>query len=156
HERENVLVRIAQWIYAPIVRFAIRARQAVIVFAIVLLAVGALAASRLGAEFIPRLSEGALSFNLVRLAGVSLDESVRYGDDLEGLLLSEYPDEIRDIWTRVGSAAVATDPMGIELSDTFIMLHPRTQWKRAATQDELASAMSDTLNRMPGMRVVGS
>ncbi|HVP73065.1 MAG TPA: CusA/CzcA family heavy metal efflux RND transporter [Phycisphaerales bacterium] len=156
HERENVLVRIAQWIYAPIVRFAIRARQAVIVFAIVLLAVGALAASRLGAEFIPRLSEGALSFNLVRLAGVSLDESVRYGDDLERLLLSEFPDEIRDIWTRVGSAAVATDPMGIELSDMFVMLHPRDQWKRATTQDQLAEAMSATLNRMPGMRVVGS
>jgi len=138
------------------VRFAIRARQAVIVFAIVLLAVGALAASRLGAEFIPRLSEGALSFNLVRLAGVSLDESVRYGDDLERLLLSEFPDEIRDIWTRVGSAAVATDPMGIELSDMFVMLHPRDQWKRATTQDQLAEAMSATLNRMPGMRVVGS
>ena len=156
HARENFLVRIAQWIYAPIVRLAIRARHAVIAFAIVLLLIGALFASRLGTEFIPRLSEGALTFNLVRLAGVSLDESVRYGDDLERLLISEYPDEIRDIWTRVGSAAVATDPMGIELSDMFIMLHPREQWKRAATQDELATAMSATLNRMPGMRVVGS
>ncbi len=156
HESENLLVRVAQWIYAPIVRLAIRARYAVLLFGVALLAVGVWLGSRLGTEFIPRLSEGALTFNLVRLAGVSLDESVRYDVRLQQLMLSEFPDEIRDVWSRAGSAAVATDPMGIELSDVFITLTPRSQWTRATTQDDLAAQLSATLSAMPGMRVVGS
>lgn len=156
NSHDNFLVRGAQWLYKPVVQAAIRLRHAVLAFAIIVLLLGVWLGSRLGTEFIPRLSEGALTYNLVRLAGVSLDESVRYGDRLERLLRDEFPSEIRDIWTRTGSAAVATDPMGIELSDMFITLQPRDQWKRAATQDELASKISALLAAMPGMRVVGS
>ena len=61
-------------------------------------------ATRLGAEFIPRLSEEAIVINTVRLAGVSVEESVRYGVRIEKLLLEEFPDEIRHIWTRTGTA----------------------------------------------------
>ena len=152
--RENIIVRAAQWLYRPVVRFAIQSRRVVIAFAILLVAIGGFLASRLGSEFIPRLSEGAISINLVRLAGVSLEESVRYGTELEKLMLEKFPDEIREVWTRVGTAEIATDPMGIELSDMFITLRPREQWKRASTQDELSAQIAEELQSMPGMRVV--
>ncbi|MGI9014412.1 MAG: efflux RND transporter permease subunit [Phycisphaerales bacterium] len=152
--RDIALVRCLKWVYRPVVRTAIRLRPLVILLAIVLVAGGAWLGSRLGAEFIPRLSEGAITINAIRLAGVSLEESVRYGTQIERVLLEEYPDEVRDVWTRIGSAHVPTDPMGIELSDIFVMLHPRDQWTKAHHQDDLVADMEATLGDMPGMRLV--
>jgi len=154
NHHENFFVRFTKWLYRPVVRTAIRLRVLVIVFAIALLAGGGWLSTRLGAEFIPRLSEGAITINTIRLAGVSLDESIRYGTRIEQTLLDEFPDEVRDIWTRTGSAQVPTDPMGIELSDVFIMLHPRDQWTRAHYQEQLVEEIKDTLDTMPGMRMV--
>ncbi|MBT8486201.1 MAG: efflux RND transporter permease subunit [Phycisphaerales bacterium] len=152
--RDSLLVRATKWVYRPIVRLAIRLRPVVIVGAIILLVGGAWIGTRLGAEFIPRLSEGAIAINSIRLAGVSLEESVRYGTQIERVLLEEFPDEIRDVWTRVGSAQVPTDPMGIELSDIYIMLHPREAWTRAHAQEELVAEIDATLSVLPGMRIV--
>src|SRR5262249_28790615 len=57
-------------------------------------------------------------------------------------------------WTRTGTAEVATDPMGLELSDVFVSLTPREQWKRARDQDELVREMESDLKSLPGMRMV--
>ncbi len=154
--RDNLVVRLCKWVYAPVVSLAIRLRPAVILLAVALLAGGAWLGSRLGAEFIPRLSEGAITINTIRLAGVSLEESVRYATQIERVILEEFPDEVRDVWTRVGSAQIPTDPMGIEVSDVYLMLHPRDQWKRAAHQDELVERVDAVLSDLPGMRVVFS
>ena len=51
--------------------------------------------------------------------------------------MEEFPDEIETIWSRTGTAEVATDPMGLEMTDMFITLKPRERWKRAKTQEEL-------------------
>jgi cobalt-zinc-cadmium resistance protein CzcA len=153
-EREPVLVRAAKWLYAPALDFVLRWRVPVLGVAVAGLAGGVFLATRLGAVFIPRLSEEAIVINTVRLAGVAVDESVRYGTQLERLLLAEFPDEIRHIWTRTGTAEVATDPMGLELSDMFITLTPRAQWKRGRSQAELVEAMEATLAGMPGMRTI--
>ncbi len=152
--RENRFVRATKRAYAPLVRFAIRRRRLVLVGALVLLAGGAVFGTRIGSEFIPRLSEGGIVINTVRLSGVSLDESVRYGSRLEKLVLEKYPDEVRDVWVRTGTAEVATDPMGIELSDVFITLTPRGVWTRARTQDDLVDLMSEELSGLPGMRLI--
>jgi cobalt-zinc-cadmium resistance protein CzcA len=109
--------------------------------------------TRLGSEFVPRLSEGSIVINTVRLAGVSLEESVRYGTQIEKALLKGFPDEVERVWTRTGTPEVATDPMGIEVSDVFIMLTPREQWERASSQEELTSAMQEALSALPGMRM---
>ena len=102
-------------------------------------------ATQLGSEFVPRLREGSIVINTVRLAGVSLDESVRYGTRIERHLLASFPDEIERVWTRTGTAEVATDPMGIELSDVFITLRPRGEWTRAKTQADLVDLMKKVL-----------
>jgi len=88
------------------------------------------------------------------VAGVAVDESVRYGTQIERLLLEKFPDEIRHVWTRTGTAEVVTDPMGLELSDVFITLAPREQWRRASTQTELVELMEAELAGMPGMRTI--
>ena len=153
-ERENVLVRGAKWLYRPLLGGALRFRVPVVATAVLILAGSLALAARLGSEFIPRLSEMGIVINTVRLSGVSLEESVRYGTLLEQKVKREFPDEVRDIWVRTGTAEVATDPMGIELSDVFITLKPRDEWKRATTQEKLTAAIRLELEGMPGMRLI--
>jgi cobalt-zinc-cadmium resistance protein CzcA len=152
--RKNAIVRALERGYRPILHFGLDRPAVVVAVALLLLGNAAFLATRLGSEFVPRLREGAIVINTVRLAGVSIDESVRYGLQIERALLEKYPDEIERVWTRTGSAEITTDPMGLELSDVFITLSPRKRWKRAATQDELVREMSAELSSLPGMRLV--
>ena len=152
--RGKSLIRALQWLYRPVLAMALRTRVLVVMLALGAVGGGVYLASGLGTEFIPRLREQAVVINTVRLAGVSLAESVRYGTQIERHLLEQFPDEIAHIWTRTGTAEVATDPMGLELSDVFLTLKPREAWTRGRTQDELMAAMSDALDGLPGMRAI--
>lgn len=152
--RESWLLRAAKRVYEPVVRFAIRRRRPVLVGTVALLVLGAALGTQIGSEFIPRLSEGDIVINAVRLSGVSLEESVRYGTQLEKVILEKYPDEVRNVWIRTGTAEVATDPMGVELSDIYVSLTPRNEWVRARNQAELEDLMSEELSRLPGMRLI--
>ncbi len=152
--RDPALIRVLQRAYRPVLGWALSHRGLVLGLALLVGASAAILATRLGSEFIPRLREQAIVVNTVRLAGVSLEESVRYGTQLERLLMAEFPDEIAHIWTRTGTAEVATDPMGLEVSDIFMTLTPRKQWTRARNQDDLTEQMSATLEDMPGMRAI--
>lgn len=156
-KREEKEPRLVVWLkkrYRPILAWALNRRKVVLGVAIGSLALSAILATRLGSEFVPRLLEGSVVINTVRLASVSLDESVRYGNRIEAALLQKFPDEIERIWTRTGSAEIATDPMGVELSDIFITLKSRDEWKRADTQAELVTAMEKELSGFPGMRMI--
>lgn len=153
-EREPLLVRASQRVYQPLLRTVLGWPRLTLAAAAVVLVSAGLLASRLGTAFVPRLGEGALVINTVRLASVSLDESVRYGAAIERTLLEGFPDEIERVWTRTGSAEVATDPMGIELSDVFVTLTPRDGWTRARTQPELVAQMEVELAGLPGMNQV--
>ncbi len=151
-EHEPLLVRAVKRIYAPILDVALRLRAVMLVPAMVLVAGGAFLATHMGGEFLPRLGEGAIVGTTVRLAGISVDESVAQNDLIERRLMAEFPDEIEHIWTRLGTAEVATDPMGVELADFFLALKPREQWKKAKTQAELTEKMREVLSQVPGMR----
>jgi cobalt-zinc-cadmium resistance protein CzcA len=153
HREKPRLVRWLERRYDPILRWALGHARLVLGVATVLV-LGALAAStRLGSEFVPKLQEGTIVINTVRLAEVSLEESVRFGARIEDRLLEAFPDEILRIWSRTGTAEVATDPMGVELTDVFVTLTPRDRWKRARSQGELAAAMQEELSTFPGMRL---
>ncbi|MEX0977955.1 MAG: efflux RND transporter permease subunit, partial [Pirellulales bacterium] len=113
-------------------------------------------APNLGSEFVPRLSEGAIAIGVVRLAGTDLEESVRSNTQMERVILAAFPDEVEHVWSRVGSAEVATDPMGVELTDVFITLKPRSEWTKARSQAELTLLLDKTLRDMPGQRLAFS
>jgi cobalt-zinc-cadmium resistance protein CzcA len=154
--RESALMRGLLAIYERFLERVLRFRRVVLVSVIVLLAVTGLLASRLGSEFVPRLSEDAIVLNVVRLAGISIEESVAYNTTMEKLLLESFPDEIANVWSRTGTAEVATDPMGTELSDVFIALKPRKQWRAAHSQSELVLAMEAVVSDLPGQTVAYS
>jgi cobalt-zinc-cadmium resistance protein CzcA len=153
-EREPLLIRILKRLYAPVLHFTMHHKTLVVGSALLLLvSVFALVAPNLGSEFVPRLSEGAITLNVVRLAGTTMEESIRYNTQMEQVLLEKFPDEIAQVWSRVGTAEVATDPMGTELTDLFITLRPRSQWKRAQQQQELTQLVQEELRDLPGPRL---
>lgn len=153
-DREPVLIRWIKRLYHPVLRFTMRHKLAVIGFALCVLIVAfGMIAPNLGSEFVPKLSEGAVAINVVRLAGTDLEESIRYNTQMERAILEKFPDEVVHVWSRIGSAEVATDPMGVELTDLFITLRPRSEWTRADTQGELTELIEQELRDMPGQRL---
>jgi cobalt-zinc-cadmium resistance protein CzcA len=141
-------------IYVPALDRVLRHRRPVFVVAFLLVIATGVVATRLGGEFLPRMSEGSIVASVVRLAGVSIDESMAYNGQLEKLVLEKFPNEVKAAWSRLGSAETATDPMGTELTDIFMSLHPREQWTKAKTQAELTAAINAELTGLPGIRVV--
>lgn len=153
-EREPLLIRLAKRLYHPVLHFTMRHKGAVIAFAMsILLFAFGFVAPNLGAEFVPKLSEGAIALNVVRLAGTELDESIRYNTQMERAILEKFPDEVIHVWSRIGSAEVATDPMGLELTDLFVTLRPREKWTKATTQTELTELIQRELRDLPGQRI---
>ena len=151
---EPILLRLVKWLYLPILKLTMKYKFAVICLAGTILAYAfGMIAPHLGSEFVPKLSEGALAINVVRLAGTDLSESVRLNSEMERTILKTFPDEVDHVWSRIGSAEVATDPMGIELTDMFITLKPRAEWKRAQTQDQLTVLVHKALRELPGQRI---
>lgn len=153
-EHEPFLMRIAHAIHYPILQFAMHHKMAVMAFAAsVLIVAFGMIAPNLGSEFVPKLSEGALVVGVIRLAGTDLDASIRSNTQMEKAILSSFPDEVETVWSRIGTAEVATDPMGIELTDIFITLKPRSQWKKAHAQAELTEQLELLLREFKGVKL---
>jgi cobalt-zinc-cadmium resistance protein CzcA len=106
-------------------------------------------ATRLGTEFVPKLDEGAIAMQAIRLPSVSLEESVRQMTELEKILKT-FP-EVTTVVSKTGRAEIATDPMGVEISDIFVMLKPHEQWTTAATREGLVEKFDELVKRsLPG------
>ncbi len=153
-EREGRIEGALKRFYLAALSPVLRCRKVLFIGVLLLLGATAFVGMRLGGEFLPRMSEGSIVISVVRLAGVSIDESVAYNSRLETLLKENFPDEVRYVWSRIGSAEVATDPMGTELTDIFLALHPRSEWTKATSQFELTERMEETLHGLPGIRAV--
>jgi cobalt-zinc-cadmium resistance protein CzcA len=182
-DRATLVDRLAHRFFGPILHLALRFPWAT------LIVVGSITVSTmilglgLGSEFVPKLNEGSIVINTIRLASVSLEESLEYGTRIEQLLKEEFPDEIETVWSRTGTAEVATDPMGFELTDVYVTLKPRNGtysvprpalfstpetwwrywsqepvggWRKAKNQDELVEKMAAVTETLPGMRAVYS
>lgn len=148
-EKESFLVAGARKIYEPLLRRAIDRRWVTIGCAAGLLAATAAIVPFLGAEFIPRLDEGAVALQAWRLPSVSLEHSVKQTAELEKVL-KRFP-EVETVVSKTGRAEIATDPMGVEISDVFVMLRPRSEWKTAGSREGLIEAMDAALKQhLPG------
>ncbi|MGF6674348.1 efflux RND transporter permease subunit [Paraburkholderia tuberum] len=145
--------RIVHWVrrrYEPVLTRAAHRPVLTIGLAVLLLALAGVLGSRLGAEFLPRLEEGALTVTTTKLPGISVPSAVESQTMVERTLM-RFP-EVQSAVTLGGSSEIPTDPMGVEQSDTFIMLKPKSEWKTAQTQEGLVEAYSDALNRaVPGL-----
>ncbi len=149
-ERETWVLRTARGLYAPTLDFALRRPLAVALGSAACVAAAALAAARLGGEFLPTLDEGDLVVQTFRPTSVSMSQSIATGLEVERVLRT-FP-EVRTVVTRTGTPEVASDVMGIELSDVFIILRPRGEWPEERPREELIEAMEAALSdAVPGV-----
>ena len=144
-EKEIFFVRWAKAAYAPVVRVALRARWAVVVGAVLLLAGAGWLFTRLGQEFVPQLDEGDLAVQALRMPSIGLAASQELQFELERKV-SAIP-EVRYVFSKTGTAEVASDPMPPSISDTFIMLKPPDQWRPI---DEIIAAAEGIEAAQPG------
>lgn len=106
----------------------------------------------MGAEFIPRLEEGSIALQIIRPPSVSLEESIEQATEVEKALIRAFPDEVDTVISRTGRAEIATDPMGVDFSDVYVMLDPPSEWTQADSQSELVERMQEELERtVPGV-----
>lgn len=149
-EKENRVIRGAKRGYEPALRWSLRYPLTVITAAIVLVVVSLFAASRMGAEFIPNLDEGDIALHAMRIPGTSLSQAVTMQATLEKRLKEDFP-EIREVFGKIGTAEVATDPMPPSVADTFIMLKPRKEWPNTSkTKKDLVKEMEEVAKTLPG------
>jgi cobalt-zinc-cadmium resistance protein CzcA len=134
-------------VYRPVLGFGMRWRWLVTSVAVFALLCSGVVGSFLGAEFVPKLDEGAVAIQIIRPPSVSLEEAVVQAGSVERSLLARFPAEIPHRVSKTGRAEIATDPMGVDFSDLIVMLtRPRTgrrpttrrawspRWRRACAR----------------------
>ncbi len=153
-EKDNFAITFLKRIYEPVLRTALRLRWLFVGGAVALFAVSLLIFSRLGAEFIPQLDEGSFATHMIRTTSIGLDASIAMQERAEKVLLEKFPG-VTYTFSRIGTAEVATDPMGVNVADTYIFYKPLEDWPKiggkTATKDALADRMSAELGvQVPG------
>lgn len=149
-EKEPLLFRWAKKIYLPLLDRSLAHRKVTVGVALGVFLASLGLAPLLGTEFMPRLDEGAIAMQIWRLPSISLEQSNEISTVAERVLRDEFPGEVETVLSRTGRAEIATDPMGVEISDTYIMLHPPDEW-RFDSKEELVEAIEHTMNeRVPG------
>jgi cobalt-zinc-cadmium resistance protein CzcA len=149
-EHENRFMRTSAGLYRPVLRQALRYRAVVAGAAVAFVLACGVAATRLGSEFVPQLLEGDITVQALRIPSASLSKSIQMQEQLEQFLLARFPDEIGTVFARIGTAEVATDPMGPNIADTNLMLKPKAGWKKARGQEELAAQVAAAVAELPG------
>ncbi|HRN60175.1 MAG TPA: CusA/CzcA family heavy metal efflux RND transporter, partial [Chiayiivirga sp.] len=144
-EKENRLVQWTRRRYEPLLAWSLRRQNWVLGGALMLVVVSLLLATRLGSEFIPSLDEGDLAMQAIRIPGTGLEQSVKMQLAVEERLM-QVP-EVERVFSRIGTAEVATDPMPPNVADTYLMVKPRGQWPdprkpRDVLIDEIEAAVA--------------
>jgi cobalt-zinc-cadmium resistance protein CzcA len=125
-EHENVLIRAAKSGYEPVLRAALRQRTAVVAIATVLFTASLWLFSRLGQEFVPTLSELDFAVQAIRIPSTGLTQASEMQFRVEQAI-AELP-EVAFVFSKTGTAEMASDPMPPNVSDTFVILKPRADW----------------------------
>ena len=148
-EKENVLVHAALRVYRPALRAALANRAVTVVAAAALVLVTGVMASRLGTEFLPSLDEGDLLVHALRIPGTSLSTAVEMQHAVEKKLKT-YP-EVDYVFSKIGTAEIANDPMPPSVADTYVMLKPSSAWPDPARpKASLVRQLEQDLLHLPG------
>ena len=159
-EKDNWLVTLVKQLYTPLLTFGLRFRWLVVLPMLALFGFSLFVFSRLGSEFIPQLDEGDFTLQFIRSSSAGLTASVDLQKQSEVILRRDFP-EIRDVFSRIGTAEVASDPMGPNVSDTYVMLHPVGKWRLVDGQRITKEALGELMRKrmldlVPGQNLLVS
>jgi cobalt-zinc-cadmium resistance protein CzcA len=149
-EKEIWLVRLIKWVYKPIVERSIAHPRFTVALALGLVMLSLPVAWNLGAEFMPRLDEGDLLVEAVRLPSATLEGSLEMSTQIEEIL-GEFP-EVKTVFCKTGRPEIANDVMGVHQTDVWVLLKEPDEWPVAKSRDALIEEMSEALSgSVPGV-----
>lgn len=148
-EKENVIVRKAKQGYVRVLELALRLRGPILAAAVVFVLLSGFIATRMGTEFIPNLDEGDVAVQALRIPGTSLTQSLQMQFQVEREVMNV--PEVKTFFARVGTAEVASDPMGPNISDGYVMLKNPEDWPEPRrSKAEILDAIEAKLALVPG------
>jgi len=149
HASDPFYIRWMKAAYGATLRPCVGRPLLVVVPAVLCLVGALLLVPRLGTEFLPSLDEGSIAVQTFRIPSVSLPQSLALQGEAERII-KQFP-EVIDVVSKTGRADIASDPMGVELSDVIVTLKPREEWTTARSKDELVQKIREALEAMPGV-----
>lgn len=150
-EKDVFLIRWAKAIYEPALRLALKHPVLTFGTAVAIFGASLLMALRLGGEFMPKLDEGAIALQAWRLPSVSLEQSVVSTTQIEKVLKA-FPEVITAV-SKTGRPEIATDPMGVEISDIIVTLQPRDEWTSVESPQHLTEVMQKVLDEQDAAKL---
>lgn len=135
--------------YKPIVDWALKSRRWVMISSGILFIGSIWLFTTLGGEFIPELNEGDFAVEAILPTNASLSQSIHVNTEAQKLLMKKFPNEIKQVVSRIGASEIPTDPMGINACDLLIILKEPSEWKAAKTPQELEEKMDRALDVFP-------
>lgn len=144
------LVRKISAGYTPVLRFALHHEKAVLAVSALALVATVFAYAQLGKIFMPTMEEGTPIISVEKLPSIGLEESVNLDLRIQQAVMSAVP-EVRSIVARVGSDELGLDPMGLNQTDTYIILKPEAEWRRPHDKDWLLGELRKALAGFPGI-----
>ena len=153
-ETDNTLIRRAKSAYSFTLTRALQHRWPTVIGAVGIVGLAGVVYARMGAEFVPKLDEGAITAMVYREVGMSLEESLAQERKAERLIRDQFP-EVTRVFSRIGTSEVATDPMAPNENDLYIFYRPLKAWSRApgrpTTKRELCEQIEKAVNAaIPG------
>lgn len=149
HEDPWLVQKIQGW-YEPLLEKAMGNQRNILRGAVVLLLAAGVVYTQVGKTFMPTMDEGDIIVGIEKLPSVSLEASAALDKKVHQALMSEIP-EITGIVARAGSDEIGLDPMGLNQTDTFLILKPRAEWK-FKNKDELIDKIRTVLDQLPGIK----
>jgi cobalt-zinc-cadmium resistance protein CzcA len=149
HERDPLHIRSLKHAYLVTLKPCVRHSWLVVIPAVLALAGSFALVPGIGTEFLPSLDEGSVAVQTFRIPSISLTESLDLQTRAERIL-KKFP-EVIDVVSKTGRADIASDPMGVEVSDVIVTLKPREEWTTAKSKDELVDKMRAELAALPGV-----
>jgi Cu(I)/Ag(I) efflux system membrane protein CusA/SilA len=147
-EHDNPTMRFLGWLYRPLLRWALTHRLITLSVALLLFAGALTLSTRIGSEFMPPLNEGDLMFMPIADPSISLAENTRIAAQ-QNQIIEKFP-EVASVVAKVARAGTATDPAGLNMTETIVHLKPRDQWREGMTIERLKSEM-DRAVAIPGV-----
>ena len=148
HE-EPWLPRQLQKVYQPALSWCLTHSKQVFTAAGLLLAITIMVFTQIGSTFMPTMDEGDIILQLEKLPSITLEQSVALDGQVQKNLLKHIP-EIATIVSRVGADELGLDPMGLNETDTFLVLKPKDQW-RMSTKEALIEEIRKVMAETPGI-----
>lgn len=149
-EDEVLIVRLVKLIYAPLLSLPLKYPMLTLASAVAVFAMTLPLARQLGAEFMPRLEEGDLLIEALRLPSATLEGSVAMSTQIENIV-KKHP-QVRTVFSKTGRPEIANDVMGVRQTDVWVLLKPVEEWPEAITRDQLIEQLSEELNNnVPGV-----